>query len=65
MDKIIKKENNEFENIAGPGATNSKVVHDKILRTLNNVRNITKQYNQIKLESDTAMQKGQIAEDEV
>jgi hypothetical protein len=44
LEKVIKRENNEFENIAGPGSTNAKVVYDKINRTLQGSRNITKQY---------------------
>jgi hypothetical protein len=52
LEKVIKRENNEFENIAGPGSTNAKVVYDKINRTLQGSRNITKQYQQIKIESD-------------
>jgi len=52
LEKILKKEREDFENIGGPGATNVKMVHDKILRTLTNVRKVTKEYNKIKDESD-------------
>lgn len=49
LEKVLKRENNEFENIAGPGATNAKVVYDKMMRTLQGSRNITKQYQTIKI----------------
>jgi hypothetical protein len=34
MEKIFKKEFNDVENLSGPGATNAKLCHDKILRVL-------------------------------
>jgi len=51
LEKIIKKERNDFEDVAGPGASNVKMVHDKITRTLNNIRKVTKEYTKIQLES--------------
>lgn len=50
LDKIIKKEKNDFEDIAGPGCSNAKLVHDKILRTIANMRKVSKQYNDTKRE---------------
>lgn len=41
LDKIIRKEKEDFENIGGPGCTNAKLVHDKILRTIANMRKVT------------------------
>lgn len=38
LEKIIKKEMNEFEDLTGTGATNVKIVYDKIMRTLKNSR---------------------------
>ena len=38
LDKIIKKEMNDFEDVTGTGATNVKLVYDKMLRTLKNSR---------------------------
>jgi len=48
MDKVLLKEINEMENLAGPGATNAKLVHDKILRTLNSLRKLTRENNRVK-----------------
>ena len=42
LEKILKKERNDFEDVSGPGA-NAKQVHDKIVRTLNNMRKISKE----------------------
>lgn len=47
LDKLIKKERNDFEDISGTGATNVKQVHDRIVKTLNQVRKINNQYYQI------------------
>ena len=35
LDKLVKKEKNDFEDITGTGATNTKVVHDRTLKLLN------------------------------
>lgn len=51
LDKIIKKERNDFEDIAGPGCTNAKLVHDKIFRTIANMRKVSKTYNDTKREN--------------
>ena len=42
VDKIIKKEKNDFENVAGPGCSNAKFVFDKIMRTIQNTRKVSK-----------------------
>ena len=52
LEKLIKKEKNDFEDISGTGATNTKQVHDRIVKTLNTIRKINNQYYQIKKESD-------------
>ena len=52
LEKIIKKECNDFEDVAGTGATNAKLVYNKIVRTLNNMRNVSKQHADLKMESD-------------
>jgi hypothetical protein len=44
LDKIIKKEREDFENVGGSGATNAKLVHDKILRTIANMRKVSAQH---------------------
>ena len=43
----MKKESNEFEDLTGTGATNVKMVYDKLIRTLRNSRNVTKEANKI------------------
>ena len=47
LEKIMKKETNEFEDLTGTGATNVKMVYDKLLRTLKNSRSVTKEANKI------------------
>ena len=47
LEKILKKEREDFENIGGPGATNVKMVNDKIQRTIANIRKVAKEYNKI------------------
>lgn len=47
LDKIIKKDKNEMEDVAGPGAQNIKVVNEKIIRTITNMRKMTKEHNRI------------------
>jgi len=34
LDKILKKEREEMENVAGTGAANARLVYDKILKSL-------------------------------
>lgn len=48
LDKIIKKEKEDFENIGGAGCTNAKLVHDRILRTIANMRKVTAQKQEVK-----------------
>jgi len=43
LDKIIKKVSNDFEDIAGPGASNAKLVHDKLVRILGDMRKVTRE----------------------
>ena len=47
LEKIMKKETNEFEDLTGTGASNVKMVYDKLLRTLKNSRSVTKEANKI------------------
>lgn len=51
LDKIIKKEKNDFEDVSSAGSTNVKLVYDKLMRTLGNMRKVTKEYNKVMLES--------------
>ena len=51
LEKIIKKEKNDFEDCSGAGASNVKLVYDKMMRTLTNMRKVTKEYNKVMLES--------------
>lgn len=57
LEKIIKKVTNEFENVAGPGATNAKLVHDKILRTIANMRKVSTQHHSTKQENQGFLDK--------
>ena len=57
LDKIIKKEKNDFEDVAGPGCSNAKLVHDKILRTIGNMRKVSKQYSDTKQENQVFVDK--------
>ena len=43
---------NEFEDLTGTGATNVKLVYDKMLRTLKNSRQVTKEANKQQKEAD-------------
>lgn len=65
LEKIIKKETNEFENVAGPGATNAKLVHDKILRTIANMRKVSSNHHGTKVENQGFLDKIQANKDEV
>jgi chromosome segregation ATPase len=47
LEKIIKKEHNEFENVAGAGATNVKLVHSKMVKTLKMMKKMTEENNRI------------------
>ena len=51
LDKIIKKEKTDFEDVSSAGSTNVKLVYDKMMRTLTNMRKVTKEYNKVMLES--------------
>ena len=51
MDKIIKKEKNDFEDVSSTGSTNVKVVYDKLMRTITSMRKVSKEYNKVMLES--------------
>lgn len=57
LEKIIKKETNEFENVSGPGATNAKMVHDKILRTIANMRKVSSEHHKTKNENQVFLDK--------
>ena len=52
LEKLIKKERNDFEDISSTGSTNVKQVHDRLVKTLNTIRKINNQYYQVKKESD-------------
>ena len=45
LDKIMKKEQNEFEDLTGTGASNVKMVYDKLIRTLRASKQVTKEAN--------------------
>lgn len=51
LEKLMKKEQNEFEDLTGTGAANVKMVYDKLLRTLKNSRSVTKEANKVSRES--------------
>ena len=51
LEKLMKKEQNEFEDLTGTGAANVKMVFDKLLRTLKNSRSVTKEANKVSRES--------------
>ena len=57
FEKLIKKELNEVEDIASPGATNAKAVYEKILRTLGCSRKLTKMNNGIVREREEVVVK--------
>lgn len=42
LEKIIKKENNDFEDLTSCGAGNSKQVHDRMVRSLENSKRVRK-----------------------
>ena len=50
LDKIIKKENNDFEDLTSTGAGNAKQVHDRMVRSLENARKVRKQLNETRRE---------------
>ena len=52
LEKIIKKVSNDFDDIAGPGASNAKLVYDKLIRTLSDMRKVTRESNKIKKDVD-------------
>lgn len=47
MEKVMKRDVNDMENLTGAGATNAKLVQDKILRTLTALRKITRENNRV------------------
>ena len=65
LEKIIKKEQNDFENVAGPGCTNAKLVHDKILRTIANMRKVSQQHHTTKNEDQVFLDKIQGNKDDL
>lgn len=51
LDKILKKEKNDFEDVASTGAKNIKAVYDRFMKTLNQIKKLN---NQVALvESDS------------
>jgi len=51
LEKLMKKEQNEFEDLTGTGASNVKMVYDKLLRTLKNSKSVTKEANKVSKEA--------------
>ena len=51
LEKVIKKEHNEFKNIA-EGPTNVKALHSKMNKTLKIMRKLTEENNRIVKERD-------------
>ena len=51
LEKIIKKEKNDFEDVSSTGSTNVKLVYDKLMRTIGSMRKVSKEYNKVMLES--------------
>ena len=51
LEKIIKKEKNDFEDVSSTGSTNVKVVYDKLMRTIGSMRKVSKEYNKVAIES--------------
>jgi len=51
LEKLMKKEQNEFEDLTGTGAANVKMVYDKLLRTLKNSKSVTKEANKVSKEA--------------
>lgn len=45
LEKMIKKEKEDMENLTGPGASNAKMVFDKFNRTLTGLKALTKELN--------------------
>ena len=43
----MKKELNDMEDLSGPGSSNAKAVFDRAMRTLTNMRKISKEHNRI------------------
>lgn len=44
---MVKKENEQFEDLTSTGAGNSKQVHDKIVRTLETSKKVKKEFCKI------------------
>lgn len=43
LDKILKKEKNDFEDVASTGAKNIKTVYDRFMKTLNQIKKLNNQ----------------------
>ena len=50
LEKMVKKENEQFEDLTSTGAANAKQVHDKIVRTLETSKKVKKEYCKIQKE---------------
>ena len=44
LEKMVKKENEQFEDLTSTGAANAKQVHDKIVRTLETSKRVKKEF---------------------
>ena len=51
LEKIVKKEQNDFDDCSGTGSTNVKLVYDKLMRTLGNMRKVTKEHQKVMIDS--------------
>lgn len=65
LEKIMKKENNDFEDLTGTGATNVKMVYDRLIRTLKNSRQVTKEANKQEKEANEINDKIQESKDSI
>jgi len=44
LEKIIKKEQNDFEDVSSTGSTNVKLAYTRLTKTINNMKKVAKQY---------------------
>ena len=50
LEKLVKKENEQFEDLTSTGAANAKQVHDKIVRTLETSKKVRRDFIKIQKE---------------
>ena len=51
LEKIVKKEQNDFDDASGTGSSNVKLVYDKLMRTLGNMKKVTKEHQKVMIDS--------------